>query len=177
MSVVTLPADGCSALRHPSGILSSHVTEVTGCGVADLPWVIEVGLGQRINVTLYDFEFGVALPGSEEDRSGYAKSCRVYAIIRDTGERPGQTRTVCGGMERAVNAFVSSSQKIEIRILTKSNVKPSPQNPGPHFLLHYSGKCLRRCATKISYSNFIISKEPSEQLNMNNNNNNNNEIR
>lgn len=139
---MTLPLDRCDVLRLPSGILSSHVTEVTGCGVTESPWVIEVGRGQRINVTLYDFEFGVSHPASDEDRSGYAKSCRVYAIIRDTGEKLGQTRTVCGGLERAINAFMSSSQRIEIRILSKSMVKPSALYQNPHFLLQYSGKCL-----------------------------------
>jgi len=37
------------------GLVSSQVTELTRCGTADWPWLIEAGDGQRINVTLYDF--------------------------------------------------------------------------------------------------------------------------
>jgi len=44
-----------SSEREDAGLLSSQVTEVTGCGTADWPWLIKAGDGQRVNITLYDF--------------------------------------------------------------------------------------------------------------------------
>ena len=42
-------------LRAPSGYIASTVSDMTGCGLADAPWVIEVRPGQKINITLFDF--------------------------------------------------------------------------------------------------------------------------
>ena len=38
-----------------SGYLAGVWAADTGCGTTDAPWVIKVGLGQRINVTVLDF--------------------------------------------------------------------------------------------------------------------------
>jgi len=38
-----------------SDLLSSEMTQLTGCGTADWPWLINAGHGQRLNITMYDF--------------------------------------------------------------------------------------------------------------------------
>ena len=72
-----------------SGYLSSLVTEKTGCGSTNSPWVIRVNPGQIINVTLYDFGL------YNSTGPGQMKVCRVLATIREKN-RPSSI-TVCGG--------------------------------------------------------------------------------
>ena len=43
------------AASTDEGLLSSVVSADTGCGSPTTPWTIDVGPGQRINVTLVDF--------------------------------------------------------------------------------------------------------------------------
>ena len=39
----------------PSGYLASTVTQTTGCGSVDAPWLIQAAPGQRISISLLDF--------------------------------------------------------------------------------------------------------------------------
>ena len=60
-------ADCCATsaqarLQTSSGHIASIVTEESGCGSIDCPWLIEVPKGQRVNISLYEF----ALPTKEE---------------------------------------------------------------------------------------------------------------
>ena len=57
-STVTVPEGRCQS--SPSnlisnlpteGYLSSYFAQQTGCGNSDHPWVLQAGVGQRINVT------------------------------------------------------------------------------------------------------------------------------
>ena len=37
------------------GYIASSVTEMTGCGNSDCPWVLTAPQGQQLNISLYDF--------------------------------------------------------------------------------------------------------------------------
>ena len=77
-------------LHHPHGYISSMLTEETGLGVSECPWMIKAHPGQRINITLLDFdvkgEGGKKLSGGNEvivDRARHKTFCHKYATIRE----------------------------------------------------------------------------------------------
>jgi len=168
---VLVPHEPCrfgreAVLNAQSGLISSQVTEETGCGVTELPWIIEVGHGQRINITLFDFSMDAFLApsstlpasgglGSNEggsnfgaSDSGVRKTCRVYATIRETLS-PGRSSTVCGAQGRVINVFTSLSNRVELRILSNKPLnkveagqsvnKPDSGPSSPQFLFSYDG--------------------------------------
>ena len=49
-------------LRAPEGVLASVTTLETGCGGQQAPWQIELRPGQRIELTLYDFQASGSTP-------------------------------------------------------------------------------------------------------------------
>ena len=63
----------------PSGLIASTVTEETGCGTTDRPWLIDARPGQKVNFTLFDF--GIARPNAslKDMRNPH---CHVYIIIK-----------------------------------------------------------------------------------------------
>ena len=135
---------GCN-LRHcensnflhsgaPSGVFASQTTATSGCGSATCPWVIEVSPGQRINVTLWDFSIAYRNTSHNvRHRPEYPLYCHEYAMIKET-EVP-RTTTICGISERVKSVYTSTSNKIEIHIVSRK----SGRN-GEHFLLKYEGK-------------------------------------
>lgn len=162
---VVRPSSGCSSAAagqafvdvasSSSRLLSSHVTEMTGCGAADWPWLIDVGDGQTINVTLYDFSHEAlvtaAHPGDSLTHHGAShhgdgdagRTCKVYATIRDgSGSR---STTICGGRAPVTHVFLSTSNQVEIRVLqpaaakVKSKVNSMSSDVMPYFLLRYQG--------------------------------------
>lgn len=140
------------------GLLSSEVTELTGCGTADWPWLIEAGDGQRVNVTLYDFSreaLATSDPGTAGSSRNSGRTCKVYATIRDgSGSR---STTICGGRAPVTHVFLSTTSRVEVRLLqpaaakvnskVNSKVKSmtSDDELMPHFLLHYRGSNLVCC--------------------------------
>lgn len=92
------------------------------------PWVITLQPGQRINVTLYDFN----MPTRHNHDAGL---CHQYALIT---ERQSATRNMrlCGGDQRIRNVFVSRGNTIEVRIIKRGEEQEQ------YFLLHYEGQYL-----------------------------------
>ena len=101
--------------------------------------VIQVGAGQRINVTMYDYSYSAAmLRRSDPSQSGsyplpmppptQARTCRVFATIREPA-RGATTTTVCDMRGRVVNVFTSDADRIELRIMTVSRSGTSPAGP------------------------------------------------
>ena len=77
---MTATEQECSIYNHvtltqPTGYLSSYVTQSTGVGSLECPWVLEMQLGQKIRIVLLDF-YGSAQTASV---------CHVYAILKDPG--------------------------------------------------------------------------------------------
>ena len=133
-----------------SGLLSSQVTELTGCGTADWPWLIEARDGQRINITLHDFSREALSSGhlGSDAWAGFAKqqsrTCKVYATIRDGSV--GRSTTICGDQAPATHVFLSTTSRVEIRLLQPAAAKltskvkaTSPDPQTSYFLLRYQG--------------------------------------
>jgi len=90
--------------------------------------MLQVGEGQRINVTMYDYSYSAALlRDSNLPQSGsyrlplpsptQARTCRVFATIREPA-RGATTTTVCDMRGRVVHVFTSDFDRIELRIMT-----------------------------------------------------------
>jgi len=131
--------------------------------------VIQVGAGQRINVTMYDYSYSAALVRrSDLPQSGsyllplpsptQARTCRVYATIREPS-RGSTTTTVCDMRGRVVNVFTSDADRIELRIMTvtrpgtATDASSSRQPPAAsrhdatveqdsYVMFHYTGEVL-----------------------------------
>lgn len=118
------------SVQEAEGYIASIVTRETGAGSTHCPWIIRVASGQRINVTLYDFDVTPA--------SIRGDKCHVYAVIRDVRlSKKSSTSevTVCGGGDkRAKSVFLSESNAIEIEIMSGGLT-----DTVPYFLLHYTG--------------------------------------
>ena len=111
------------------GYISSYITQQTGCGNSENPWMLRVGQGQIINLTLIDFTNMRTVP-----QAGNEHLCAVYANVR---EGDGViTHTVCGGRGKKISSvFVSVTNVVEIKITSKSNqIKNDAQ-----YLLKYTG--------------------------------------
>lgn len=109
-------------LTAQTGLLPSVLTEETGLGSADCPWMIKAKPGQKINITLFDF----ATNQQEGD------TCHAYAILRET--EPTRSITVCGSVMRERNVYTSISDSVEIRVLRNQ----FSVNKGKYFLLKYN---------------------------------------
>ena len=60
--VVITPKDDCcrnhmaNSIEYVrAGYIGNSVSEATGCGYNDCPWILEAAKGQQINISLYDF--------------------------------------------------------------------------------------------------------------------------
>ena len=42
-------------LTENKGLISNHVSQLSGCGVTDCPWFLEAPTGKMLNISLYDF--------------------------------------------------------------------------------------------------------------------------
>ena len=91
---------------------------------------MQAGVGQRINITLIDFTTDQLLKRETE-----GNVCLVYATIREGNGAV--THTVCGGRkQKVVPVFMSISNSVEIRIVTKLK---QINNNEAQFLLKYKG--------------------------------------
>ena len=121
-----------------SGRLASVVSEETGCGTAETPWLLEVPPGQRISLTLYDFGVGskpnvTEKHGVSVTSSNKMNHCHVYAIIKE--QYPGRSVTVCGGSDRMKHIYESDTNSVEVRFLgTTANRNRK------NFVLEYEGE-------------------------------------
>ena len=65
------------------GYLASIVTEESGCGNADTPWLVSAEPGQRLNITLHDFALSTVVANvTSRHASSTRHHCHVYAIIK-----------------------------------------------------------------------------------------------
>jgi len=103
---------------------------------------MQVGTGQRINVTMFDYSYSAAVllrhsdapsPGGSHaaappPRPTQARTCRVLATIREPS-RGATTTTVCDRRGRAAHVFTSDADRIELRLMTVS--RPAHAAPAP----------------------------------------------
>lgn len=141
-----MPAHRCPPSLKPivdvnEGYIASHVTETSGCGSTEHPWILRAETNQRFNITLIDFLYNSTAGGlstSEQnvisDDGHGAWVCRVYATIRDPLSM--HTSTVCSAHQRFKQVYLSTSNSLEIRVLRSPNQQQQPA----YFLLHFEGK-------------------------------------
>ena len=132
--MATRTSDECRRFAHAtltdtSGYIGSVVTEESGCGTTETPWKVHAKPGQRINFTLLDFATANNT-GGELGRG--ASHCHVYVILKESAA--GRSVTVCGGQERDKQIFTSTSNSVEVRVLTGASSKSR------FFLLRYEGE-------------------------------------
>lgn len=148
LTVSTLPADRCSTakylkLHHPTGYIASVVTEETGCGSQQNPWVITAQAGQKINITLFDFGTtgslnsssnpGAFTAGNSNKRTNYPVYCQQYVRIEE--KDVARSTIVCGGERREKNVYISVTNEVQIQVMNRRTIGQ------PHyFLLKYNGK-------------------------------------
>ena len=130
-----------------TGYLSSTVTQETQCGSPTTPYLIRLPAGQRLNVTLIDFDMASHY-GSIKSRGGSSSNsavrpslspgegarlhagCIRYAAVHEL--LTGRSQNICGRGKRVTHEFLSDSNVVEIKIYRMS----SDTN---YFLLHYEG--------------------------------------
>lgn len=115
-------------------MIANIVTQETGCGSPDCPWIIEVPSGQHINITLTDF----ALENPRQPGDGFPAdtNCRVYATIQEVGVSS-RSMTICGGDTRVKHVYTSSTNVVKIRVVGQE--VPATR---PYFILSYKGDLL-----------------------------------
>ena len=89
--------------------------------------------GQRINVTLYDF--AIANRNTSHNirhRPGYPLYCHEYAVIKENNVP--RSATICGGDQRIRVAYVSSTHKLEVNLVSRK-----PGRNLEYFMLKFEG--------------------------------------
>lgn len=80
-------------------------------------------------MTLYDFSVINSLNTNTEE-----SVCLVYAIIKESSG--GTTKTICGGKVRESHVFISLTNSVEVRVVSKRQ----QQAEEGFFLLKYEGE-------------------------------------
>ncbi len=151
-------------LNRPTGYIASVVTEETGCGSQQNPWVITAKPGQIINITLYDF--GISSFVNMSSSSGITEHSRSRssnhngrrasshgANIGNSQDKRAQypvycqqyakieeksiqrSTIVCGGDRREKNIYISLTNEVEIQVMNR-RAMGRPQ----YFMFKYNGK-------------------------------------
>lgn len=112
----------CSSATHVKllslrGHISSEVTDETGCGGRNVPWVIEARSGQTLNVSLLSFGFKDSVAHKPRPLISFNQgSCLQIGYIVERNSKLNET--ICAGQEREMHIFTSKSGTIvEITIL------------------------------------------------------------
>ena len=100
---------GSNILTSEEAVLSSHVTEQTGCGSSRSPWKISVSQGKTINLTLFDFA-----GDSQSQGQNYVTCKYIYGYIIERSL--GINHTICGGQGRQRAVYSSKTNSVEIQL-------------------------------------------------------------
>ena len=145
----TAPASACSSQHYvsvtsqPLGYILSDVTRTTGVGSDRCPWLVIVGRGQRIRVTLYDLGASAAPPWSRQGAEHLPPQppppqgrCLLYATIREGLDRAdviGDHMVCSDGETREQVVYTSRDHTLSITIHFA---------PATRFVLQYEGNAL-----------------------------------
>jgi len=146
---------GSSGVVHlSSSLVSSSQTSDTGCGSDAAPWLISARPGQRIRVTLLDFDVTVQPSSSLNDTetpvcTSTTWGQTVYAIINDATSSADNV-TVCGGWSprgaevqasaRSRVVYETVGHVVEIRMPVIGRQQAVPRQRRTSFVLRVSGK-------------------------------------
>lgn len=106
--------------------LSSLVTDETGCGSLETPWVISVSTGQRISLSMTDFNTAQSSNGN----------CIAHGYIIERDFQVNQT--ICGSGDRDGPLYESRGSTLELQILPAAD-----RNMKGNFLINYKGMVSR----------------------------------
>lgn len=134
------------SLKAPGYLASVTASEEEAMDTNACPWRITVLPGQRINITLFDFN----LVSRPTDRSDSGTVCQVYAMITEVAAST--DITVCGGEQRQRMVYLSETNSIDIQVVTITD-----EDHHGHFLLKYEGKQSLSDTKKISLSPLRLS--------------------
>ncbi len=101
------------------GFLSGSVSTNQRAGTSYCPWLLEASPGQRINITLYNFQL---------DQMSGSHDCRQGATVRDDGHS--QNLMFCSG-EGRTKTYTSQTNVLEVEL--------NSAGPPAEFLLYYKG--------------------------------------
>lgn len=99
--------------QQQSGSIASVTAHETYCGTVDTPWLIQGSIGQRINISLTDFN----AQRRDIDFAPF-ESCHKYATIIER-ESSKHSVAVCGRRSRYQQVFVSDGHIVQIQIETR----------------------------------------------------------
>lgn len=161
-------------LPLPSGYIlgpSSSSSGYLGC-----TRVVSASVGQRINLTLYDFGTGVlqttppsqlqtkapppqspfvqqsSTPNPIQDQLQSAAVCHRLAMVTDVVART--VVDICSADTRLSHVYLSVGNAVEIRILREPSMTAAS---GKHFVLHYEGlPCSSYLTAEISLKNCVF---------------------
>lgn len=141
--------------------LSSIITETTGCGSPNSPWLLKVGEGQKINLTLYDFSSESLAHYDREKENLQAHNtssiwtqsmvCRILATIKEKTTRV-NALNICSGQGKVHKVYSSSTNQLQLRFNIPSAVQkpsfggsqesksPQPKALGSEFMFKIQGK-------------------------------------
>lgn len=119
----------------PSAYLASLVTEETGCGGVGNPWTIEVSRGQRLRVTLFDFNVARSRVMAQGIRG---QRCPTYAVVQELLITGARKVSLCGGgVARERQVYTSTTNRLEIGLMANDETVAMET---PYFLLKYEGR-------------------------------------
>ena len=155
VSPLQLADVGSSGVVHlSSSLVPASQTSDSGCGSDAAPWLISAHSGQRVRVTLLDFDVAVQPSTSLNDTEALLCTSTtwgqtVYAVISDaTGSA--DNVTVCGGWTSASAEVQTSARSrvvyetvghvVEIRMPVIGRQQAVPRQRRTGFVLRVSGK-------------------------------------
>lgn len=94
-----------SITRHSKAI-SRYTLKEAECGTLEKPLTLEAKLGQKINISLYDFSW-------KQSNNKYRQCPHSYGYVIDT--KTTEVSDICGGQhERVKQIFMSESNVVQI---------------------------------------------------------------
>ncbi len=124
-----------SSSSNSRGTSSSSSSSGAGCS-----WVIAAQSGQRINLTMINFDY----KGVTGHRRGYRRrghtgvSCTDVAMVTDAETK--QNIRLCEDQPRETQAYLSTADTIELQIYNRALPSSKTQSKNGLFLLQYKGK-------------------------------------
>ncbi|KAK2143213.1 hypothetical protein LSH36_864g00067 [Paralvinella palmiformis] len=131
---VSQPSFTCSnnkqwVLTAPAGYITNAVVMDTNCGSMTSPLMIRALPGQKINLTLYNFD--PILPQSHRQYNEPETGCDTYAHVIDKAAE--RSVPVCRGGARLGHVYVSANRSLEL-VLYKTRSDGYQHGP---FVLYY----------------------------------------
>jgi|SRR6218665_3166673 len=147
MSLVVDGGRSCSVTMYktPAYILSESVSH-RGCGRKSQPWILEAPIGQKINISLFDFT--TSNSGRNTERS--QQECRNHGLIIDKSGK-GNASLCVTGASRQRTLYLSAGNIVHV--IFDSSAQQQKTGVDVQFMLKVEGKQLViRCYKESQHS-------------------------